>query len=217
MNGSSDDQEGSRSPFTLLLSGVSIYRRPIVAPQQYRHIYPPKGVGLKLHHTLPQDLRHRLSRTTVASPGDHLRRVDLGAAIGISKEDHVETLPSEHSGCGPGQAGTRGSVQNLDQNAMLPRGHGVSMFDRRRRRQGRPQRNGGDGPTQYAENDQRDDDGVTREFQNRTVGSGRGQPDATICARRSPAISRSTPRESAGKRRANSARRSRSKERPGSR
>jgi len=158
---------------------VPVRRSAIVRTKQDRYIYPPQRVRLDSDRPLPQRSRDGRRHASIASPRYHLGRVE-STRVGIPEEDYVETLPPENPRGGSSQTRPRSRVQDFDHDPVVAGGNRVGVLHRSRHRTGWPKRNCGDGPADHAKDDQRDGEGMTSEFQNRTVGSGNGQPDAMM-------------------------------------
>ena len=193
---------------------MQLQLRPEVLSQNHAHIHPAKRVGFNHHLPCPERGRH-VARAIGISPA-HNDSGRIGQRIGVAEKDHVQSLCPEYPGGGAGCSLSLSSVQHLD---LQPAFRG-----RRRRMSGRviapggPKEETSSGRESNDRRSQRESAPVaTRLFQNRSVGSRMGHPDLTVWRRRARATSRRTPAGSSGSRSASSARRSRSKGRPGSR
>lgn len=153
---------------------------PEVLPEPHADIHPPREIAPGPEAVHAERLRHRAGRSEIHPACYHLR--DGDGLRGFPVKNHVEGLLPELAGGRPGEPGTSGPVEHFNLDGVRGSGNLVGgNRSRRRLRSGRPQNDRRD--ARRGEQDsgpaQRDPagEGVTREFQKRTVGSGNDQPD----------------------------------------
>ncbi len=169
------------SHFSLLTShllGVQFQPRLEILPYHHAHIHPPQRV------TLQHDAAHAEARTHcpsvrwVPTTDEDLSGIDQ--AIGVSEEHHIQPLMPEHAGRHASGARPAGSVQDLDQDAMVRGRHYIRMTHNPFRPGMLKQHRAAAGTDQDAGRNQCEAEVVAaRLFQNRKVGSGMGHPERT--------------------------------------
>lgn len=178
------------------------------------HVDPAERVTFDADRAQPQGGLDLFRGRCLSAAQDDPGRVH--SRCGIAHIDHVEALPPELPGSEARRAVLPRPVEHFDDNPRATRRDGIGVT-------GKPIA----AEVQHHRG-QRDDEETGRgrdqpaalgwsEFQNRTVGSESGIPEAMACAMRAWATDRSTPPESLGKRDARLARSSASVFRPGSR
>lgn len=147
-------------------------RRLVVGAENHRHIHTPSGVGLPLDDTDAQEPR-RAPRCS-AVPLAHEQLGDsFPTSIGIPEEDDIEPAAAKHSRGGTGEPGSARPVQHFNDVAVGFAGDREGMVGKRGGR--RPVHESEKGEEEDSRADQSET--TDRLFQNRTIGSGNGQPD----------------------------------------
>jgi len=150
----------------------------VIAPEDDTHIDPPQGIDLQ---TDPANTEHGSDSLAVGhlSPTDQ----DVGRVREfrrIPEEHDIEAGASQLASGDPGQAHPIGAVQDLDEPAVVPGRNRVGMaFDLIGARP-QPHRRGEHNEDREEPSDDQAESAAgygKREFQKRTVGSGRIHPD----------------------------------------
>lgn len=90
---------------------MNLEPRPEVVTQDHADVHPPEGVELDGHGAGPERRRHVASPNGVTAAGH-----DSGSGrqrIGVSQEDHIQSIPPQHAGGCPRGTLTLGPVEHF--------------------------------------------------------------------------------------------------------
>ena len=153
---------------------------PEVLPQPDADIHPAGGIAADRDAVHVERLRHRTRRSCLDAPRDHLAH--RHGRRSLSVEHDVKPVLTQLPSRDPGEAAAARSVQYFELERLTDAWNLIGRHRWRRQAGGLwpedDRRNACRGE-QDSSPAQRDpaDEGVTREFQKRTVGSGNVQPD----------------------------------------
>lgn len=155
---------------------MNLGRAPEIGPEDDRHIDVAGRVPYRLHLAGAKRLPHALPHPGIAAAHQHHRGIDRRRC---RQKDHVEASSPQHPGTHARQPRRFGAVQYLDHYAVRARRNRERVALDQFRTAGQVIDRGGKASHDQERAARLQDAGreATRLFQNRTVGSGRIQPE----------------------------------------